>query len=157
MREAYFSFRSVPCILIKVSVGGKSSRTTRLLPFSCFVGIGLLTHPECQRAQSRARHTHKNSTAPPSSSSFPQPRLQKDKGGIYTLHLYPHPPPPPPPDTATNGLFHDISLLTSSALDPEPLTQYGRELSAESSFVVCVALTDETFSRTKSLDFKVDL
>lgn len=94
MREAYFSFRSVPCILIKVSVGGKSSRTTRLLPFSCFVGIGLLTHPECQRAQSRARHTHKNSTAPPSSSSFPQPRLQKDKGGIYTLHLYPHPTTP---------------------------------------------------------------
>lgn len=43
-------------------------------------------------------------------------------------HLYPA--SVPPPDTATNGLVHDISLLTSSSSHPEPLTWFGREQSA---------------------------
>lgn len=42
-REACFYSMSVCCILIRISVGGKSSQTTRLVPFSCFVGTGLLT------------------------------------------------------------------------------------------------------------------
>lgn len=122
-REAYFSFRSFPCILIKVSVGGKSSQTTRLLPFSSFVGTGLLTHTwVSESTKQRARRTQKNSTTP-SFSSFPQPRLQKDKGAFIPASV-------PPPDTATNGLFHDISLLTSSSSHPELLTRFGRERSA---------------------------
>lgn len=118
LKRGLFSFRSVPCILIKVSVGGKISPTTRLLPFSCFVGTGVLTHTwvsESTKQRQCETHTHKK---PHSFVFFSSAQTTKRQGGIYTLPLYPL--------QTTN----DISLLTSSSPHPEPLTWFRREQSA---------------------------
>lgn len=110
-REACFSFRSVPCILIKVSVGGKSSQTARLLPLSCFVGTGLLTHTwVSDGTKQRDKKLHNFLLL------LRLPFLSQDykkTRGLYTLPLCPFQTPQP------MGFFMTAHILqfTSTAIE----------------------------------------
>lgn len=110
------------------------------------MGTGVFAHTRVSEStKQRVRLTHKNPLL--LHLPFLSPDYKKTRGHLYPASVA-------PPDTATNGLFHDISLLTSSSPHPEPLTQFVREQSAllkdlsdtESVFVFSVDLTNKTFS-----------